>query len=121
VLAAAGFAVVGVVVVLGAAVVEVVLGAVVAVEFFFDDDVVLVVFLAALGVPEPHAAATRPPASTMVPMSHDVRRRLRPASVVPWVIRLNPNTYGSSHRCGAPCRHAPGRELLRRVIPNGAT
>jgi hypothetical protein len=121
VLAAAGFAVVGVVVVLGAAVVEVVLGAVVAVEFFFDDEVVLVVFLAALGVPEPHAAATRPPASTMVPMSHGVRLRLRPASVVPWVIRLNPNTYCSSHRCGAPCRHAPGRELLRRVIPTGAT
>jgi hypothetical protein len=122
VLAAAGFAVVGVVVVLGAAVVEVVLGAVVDVEFFFEDDeVVLVVFLAALGVPEPHAAATRPPASTMVPMSHGVRLRLRPASVVPWVIRLNPNTYCSSHRCGAPYRHAPGRELLRRVIPTGAT
>jgi hypothetical protein len=119
VLAAA--AVVGVV---PAAVVEVVLGAVVVVVLelcFFDDAVVVVVFDEALGVLDPHAAAIRPPASTMVPRSHRVRLRLGSASVVPRVIRSNPNTYCSSHRCGAPCRHARGRELLRRVIPNGAT
>jgi hypothetical protein len=111
-------------VVLGAAVVVVVLGAVVVVEEeLFDEGEEECDFLAgaALGVPEPQAAAIRPPASTMVPTSHRARFRLGSASVAPRVIRANPNTYCSSHRCGAPCRHAPGRELLRRVIPTGAT
>ncbi len=114
VLAAA--AVVGVV---PAAVVVVELGAAVVVVVF--DDELCDVFLAALGVPEPHAAAIRPPASTMVPSSHRVRFRLGSASVVPRVMRSNPNTNCSSHRCGAPCRHARGREKLRRPIPNQAT
>jgi hypothetical protein len=94
-----------------AAVVEVVLGAVVVVValFFFDDDaVVVVVFLAALGVLDPHAAATRPPANTMVPRSHRVPLRFDTVPVVPRVTRANPNTYCSSRRCGAPCRQPWG-------------
>jgi len=95
-----------VVVVLPATVVEVELGAVVVVVF--DDDALCDVFLAALGVLEPQAAAIRPPASTMVPSIHRVRFRLGAASVVPRVIRANPNTYCSSHRRGAPCRQPWG-------------
>ena len=112
------FAVVGVVlppatvvVVAPAAVVEVVLGAVVVVVelFFFDDAaVVVVVFLAALGVLEPHAAATRPPASTMVPRSHRVPLRFDAVPVVPRVTRANPNTYCSSRWRGAPFRQPRG-------------
>jgi hypothetical protein len=120
--AAAAAAVVGVV--LGAAVVVVVLGAVVVVEEeLFDEGDEECDFLAgeALGVPEPQAAAIRPPASTMVPTSHRVRLRLGSASVAPRVLRANPNTYCSSHLCGAPSAKLGGAKLLRRVIPNGAT
>jgi hypothetical protein len=100
VLAAA--AVVGVVVV-GAAVVEVELGAVVVVELeLFDEDEFDFLAGEALGVLEPQAAAIRPPASTMVPRSQRARFRLGCAFVVPGVTRANPNTYCSSHRCGAP-------------------
>jgi hypothetical protein len=112
------FAVVGVVlplatvvVVAPATVVEVELGAVVVVVelFFFDDDaVVVVVFLAALGVLEPHAAATRPPASTMVPRIQRVPLRFDTVPVVPRVTRANPNTYCSSRWRGAPCRQPRG-------------
>ena len=66
VLAAA--AVVGVV---PAAVVVVELGAVVVVVVVLAEEL-CDVFLAALGVLEPHAAAIRPPARTMVPSSHRV-------------------------------------------------
>ena len=59
------------------------------------------VFDDALGVLEPQAAATRPPASTMVPRSQRVPLRLDAVPVVPRVTRANPNTYCSSRWCGA--------------------
>jgi len=98
-----GLAVVGVVLalavvgVLPAAVVVVVEGAVVVVVLaLFLWVVVVVVLLLALGELDPHAAATRPPARTMVPMSHrfPVRRDTGPVSS--GVTRVN--TYCSSPR-----------------------
>jgi hypothetical protein len=123
------FAVVGVVLaaavveVVPAAVVEVVVGAVVVVVvelFFFDDAVVVVVFDEALGVLEPHAAAIRPPASTMVPRSQRVPLRFDAVPVVPRVTRANPNTYCSSRWRGAHSAD-PGARKIPSAIPSYAT
>ena len=95
-----------------AAVVVVVEGAVVVVvvdEFFFEEWwVVVVVLLEAFfeGVLDPHAAATSPPARTIVPMTHRFPVRLDTVSVPSGLTRLN--TYCSSPRCGALFRQTQG-------------
>jgi hypothetical protein len=107
---------------------------VVVVEFELEFEfelwcVVVAVLLAAVfdGVLEPHAAATSPPARTIVPMSHRFPfRRPEPASVPSGLTRLN--TYCSSPRCGALCRQTQGathlsehsyRGNLNGIRPNG--
>jgi len=98
------------------AVVVVVVGAVVVVvdELFFWCVVVVVVDLLAAffdGELDPHAAATSPPARTMVPMSHRFPvRRPDGVSVASGLTRLN--TYCSSPRCGARCRQTQGATHL---------
>jgi hypothetical protein len=104
----AGAAVVGVVE--PATVVVVAEGAAVVVvdELFLDEEwcVVVVVLPDALfeGELDPQAAATSPPARTMVPMIQRVPDLLDAVSVPS--IRLN--TYCSSPRCGARCRQDQG-------------
>ena len=104
--------------VLPAAVVVVVEGAVVVVvdEFFcFFCVVVVLCFFdgLALGVLDPHAAATNPPARTMVPMSHRFPVRRDTARDSSGVTRVN--TYCSSPRCGANAAKRKARPFGRTL------
>jgi hypothetical protein len=80
--------------------------------------VVVVVDLVALGVLDPQAAATKPPARTIVPTSQRFPLRLDVVSVSSGVTRVN--TYCSSPSAVPDAARLKARRLRRRIPIEGS-